>query len=172
MVRAPDSWLKDRGFEFLQARRENFFCRVSSLCWILFRYPFHTRVTAVTHKRFRSFSLKGACGSYRTYTPYICGFEWSDMVDWCIVVWCTENLRRDGSCFTWHQLCNNQMHCQYTTSLDTPIKIKIKSDIKGFRSCMKKQSSGAVWKSKWPSWAFRPNDPYGFCGRKATLNHA
>ena len=35
------------------------------------------------------------------------------------------------------------------------------------------QSSGGVWKSRWPSWAFRPNDrPYGFCGRKATLNHA
>ena len=34
------------------------------------------------------------------------------------------------------------------------------------------QSSGAVWKSRWPSWAFRPNEPYGFCGRKATLNHA
>ena len=34
------------------------------------------------------------------------------------------------------------------------------------------QSSGAVWKSKWPSWAPRPNEPYGFCGRKATLNHA
>ena len=35
-----------------------------------------------------------------------------------------------------------------------------------------RQSSGAVWKSRWPSWAFRPNEPYGFCGRKATLNHA
>ena len=34
------------------------------------------------------------------------------------------------------------------------------------------QSSGAVWKSRWPSWAFRPNEPYGFCGRKATLNRA
>ena len=34
------------------------------------------------------------------------------------------------------------------------------------------QSSGAVWKSRWPSWAPRPNEPYGFCGRKATLNHA
>ena len=29
-----------------------------------------------------------------------------------------------------------------------------------------------MWKSRWPSWAFRPNEPYGFCGRKATLNHA
>jgi len=34
------------------------------------------------------------------------------------------------------------------------------------------QSSGTVWKSRWPSWAFCPNEPYGFCGRKATLNHA
>ena len=31
------------------------------------------------------------------------------------------------------------------------------------------QSWGAVWKSRW-SWAPRPNEPYGFCGRKATLN--
>ena len=30
------------------------------------------------------------------------------------------------------------------------------------------ESSGAVRKSRWPSWAFRPNEPYGFCGRKAT----
>ena len=22
----------------------------------------------------------------------------------------------------------------------------------------------------WPSWAFRPKESYGFCGRKATLN--
>ena len=29
------------------------------------------------------------------------------------------------------------------------------------------QSSGAVWKSRWPSWAPRPNEPYGFWGRKA-----
>ena len=34
------------------------------------------------------------------------------------------------------------------------------------------QSSGAVGKSRWPSWAFRPNAPYGLCERKATLNHA
>ena len=34
------------------------------------------------------------------------------------------------------------------------------------------QSSGAMWKPRWTSWASRPNEPYGFCGRKATLNHA
>ena len=34
-------------------------------------------------------------------------------------------------------------------------------------------SSGAVWDwSRWPSWAVRPNEPYGFRGRKELLNHA
>ena len=33
-------------------------------------------------------------------------------------------------------------------------------------------SSGTVWESRWPSWAVHPNEPYGFCGRKAILNHA
>ena len=33
-------------------------------------------------------------------------------------------------------------------------------------------SSGAVWKSRWPSWAVRPNEPYGFRGRKELLNRA
>ena len=28
-----------------------------------------------------------------------------------------------------------------------------------------------MWKSRWPSWVPRPNEPCGFCGRKATLNH-
>ena len=32
------------------------------------------------------------------------------------------------------------------------------------------QSSGAVWKSRWPPWAPVPNSPYGLCGREATLN--
>ena len=32
-------------------------------------------------------------------------------------------------------------------------------------------SSGDVL-SRWLSWAPRPNEPYGFCGSKATLNHA
>ena len=35
-----------------------------------------------------------------------------------------------------------------------------------------RHSSGAVWESRCPSWAVRPNEPYGFRGRKAILNHA
>ena len=34
------------------------FSRVSSLCWLIFRYPFHPRVIAVAHKRPRSFCQK------------------------------------------------------------------------------------------------------------------
>ena len=35
-----------------------FFSRVDFLCWLLFRYPFHPRVTSVARKRSRSFCQK------------------------------------------------------------------------------------------------------------------
>ena len=35
-----------------------------------------------------------------------------------------------------------------------------------------KHSSGAVWESRWTSWAVRPNEPSGFRGRKDLLHHA
>ena len=35
-----------------------------------------------------------------------------------------------------------------------------------------RHSSGAVWESRWLSWAVRHNEPSGFRGRKAILNHA
>ena len=66
VVKVPDSWLKGCRFESLQERlfiQENaavrvFFSRVNFLCWLLFRYPFHPRVTAVAHKRSWSFCPK------------------------------------------------------------------------------------------------------------------
>ena len=36
-------------------------------------------------------------------------------VTWYMVVWCTQNLRRDGCSFMWHQPCQ---HCKYTTLVD------------------------------------------------------
>ena len=45
-------------------------------------------------------------------------------VTWCIVVWCTQNLRRDGSSFMWHQPCQR---CKYTTSVDFQKRRAIKS---------------------------------------------
>ena len=42
----------------------------------------------------------------------------------------------------------------------------------GWREERRRHSSGAVWESRWPSWAVRPNEPSDFRGRKAILNHA
>ena len=36
-------------------------------------------------------------------------------VTWCMVVWCTHNMLRDGSSFKCHQPCQR---CKYTTSVD------------------------------------------------------
>ena len=41
-----------------RSSRRIFFSRVDFLCWLLFQYPFHPRVTAVAHKRSRSFCQK------------------------------------------------------------------------------------------------------------------
>ena len=46
------------------------------------------------------------------------------------------------------------------------------SNISDLRSQEANHNSGAVWESRWPSWAVRPNEPSGFRGHKATLNHA
>ena len=64
VVRAPDSWLKGRGFESLLERRENFFSRVDFLCWLLFLCPFHPRVTTVARKKSRSFCQKVQVAGY------------------------------------------------------------------------------------------------------------
>ena len=57
VVRAPDSWLKGSGFESLQEWRDNFLLQ-GRLSVLLFQYPFHPCVTAVAHKRSRSFCQK------------------------------------------------------------------------------------------------------------------
>ena len=45
-----------------------------------------------------------------------------------------------------------------------------------FKTCApgppRPHSSGAVWESRWTSWAVRPNEPSGFRGRKELLNRA
>ena len=60
-----------------------FFSRVSFLCWLLFQYVFHPRVTAVACKSSQSSCQK--CMWQVTATPYICGFAWSDTVHGCMV---------------------------------------------------------------------------------------
>ena len=81
------------------------FSGVNFLCWLLFRYSFQPYVTAVTRKRSRSFCQK--C-RWRVITKHTC-FDWSVIVNWCMVEWCSQNLHRKGSSFTWHQPCNNEI---------------------------------------------------------------
>ena len=64
-----------------------FSSRVNFLCWLLFRYPFHPRVTAVARKGPRSFCQKRRwqVTAKQAYTLRIHGFAWSDMVHGCKV---------------------------------------------------------------------------------------
>ena len=110
VVRASDSWSKGRRFESQQGRRENFLRRQGQLFVLtLISVSVHPCVTAVTHKKSRH-SAKSAGGrlQLKTHTRYACGFDWSDTVNLRMVVWCTQNVRRNGSSCMWHQPCNNQ----------------------------------------------------------------
>ena len=81
-----------------------FFSRVNFLCWLLFWYLFHPRVTAAAGKRPWLVILPKSAGGrlqLNTHTPYICGFAWSDMVHGCMVY--TENAEMAAvSCGTSH----------------------------------------------------------------------
>ena len=88
---------------------------VNFLCCLLFRYPFHSRVTAVARK-YSGHSAKSASGRLQlnTHAPYVCGFAWSDLWygTWLYGV---HRTRRDGSSFMWRQPCQR---CKYTTLVD------------------------------------------------------
>ena len=112
VVRAPDSWSKGRGFEPRQERRENFLHQ-GPLSVMTLRYPFHPRVTAVARKRSRSFRQKcrWQVPAKHTYT-YLCVFEWSDIVNRCMVVW------SNGVHRTRAVQQPKTERCQYTTNVD------------------------------------------------------
>ena len=84
-----------------------FFSRVNFLSWLLFRYPFHPRVTAVARKRSKvqrwQVTAKYAC----TLHMWLC-MKWHGA--WLRGV---HRTRRDGSSFMWHQPCQC---CKYTAS--------------------------------------------------------
>ena len=54
--------------------------------------------------------------------------------------------------------------------------IRVSCTAKLYRYKLKRKepghSSGAVWESRWTSWAVRPNEPSGFRGRKELFNRA
>ena len=79
----------------------------------------HTHTHAVARKRSQSFCQK--CRWWlqlNTHTPYLCDFEWSDTVTWCMVEWCTQNLRRNGSISHGTSRATTTERYQYTTSMD------------------------------------------------------
>ena len=90
--------------------------RMNFLCWLLFQYPFHPPCYCSSTWRSRSFCQKcrwQVTAKYAyTLRMWLCT-KWH--VTWCMVVWCTQNLRQDGSSFMWHHLCQR---CKYTTSVD------------------------------------------------------
>ena len=100
-----------------------FFSRVDFLCWLLVRYPFHPLVTTIARKRSRSFCQKcrwQVTAKTRIHLTYVALHE----VTWSMVVWCTQDLRRDGCSFMWHQSCQRR---KYTTSVDIKKKTRYKA---------------------------------------------
>ena len=93
-----------------------FFYRVNFLCWLLFRYPFHPRVTAVARKRPRSSCQKCRWQVTAKHTYTLC--MWLCMKWHGAWLYGVHRTRRDwlsGSRFLWHQPCQR---CKYTTSVD------------------------------------------------------
>ena len=145
------------------------FSRVNFLCWLLFRYPFHPRVTVVARERSRSFRRKcrrqvtdkHAC----TLRMWLC-MKCRGMAHGCMVS--TERAETAAVSLTWHQPRNNQTALQ-VHYFGGCSKMRYKQLVTHVES---HHSSGAVWESRWLSWVVRPNEPSDFRGRKAILNHA
>ena len=90
-----------------------FFSRVNFLCWLLFQYPFHPRVTTVAHKRSRSFcqNCRWQVTAKHAYTlcMWLC-MKWHGA--WLYGVHRTCAKMAAVSCGTSHQ------RCKYTTLVD------------------------------------------------------
>ena len=113
VVRVPDSWLKGCGFKSLQQEQENFLLQGRLSVLTLISVSVHPHVTAVARKTSWSFCQK--CRWQVTAKHAYTLRMWLYIVTWCMVIWCTLNMRRDGSCLMCHQPCER---CKYTTSVD------------------------------------------------------
>ena len=98
-----------------------FFSRVNCLCWLLFRYAFHPRVTTVARKKNRSFCQK--C-TWQVTAKHACTLRmWLCMKWHGAWLYGVHRTRWDGNSFMRHQPCQR---CKYTTSVDIQ-KCAIKS---------------------------------------------
>ena len=114
VVRAPDSWSKGRGFKSLLEWWENFLLQgqlsVLTLISVSVPPPCYRSSTQKSPVILPKVQVAGYSET-RIHLTYVTLHE----VTWCIVVWCTQKLRWDGSSFMWHQPCQR---CEYTTSVD------------------------------------------------------
>ena len=67
----------------------------------------------------------------------------------------------------WKLNTKTESETESTVSVIVSVLIKVLNSM--MLDC---HSSGAVWESRWTSWAVRPNKPSGFRGRKDLLNSA
>ena len=97
--------------------RRIFFSRVNFLCWLLFRYPFQPRITAVAHKRSRSFCQKcrWQVTAKHAYTlgTWLC-MKWHGAWLYGVHRACAETAA--VTCGTSHLTA--KQCCKYTTSVD------------------------------------------------------
>ena len=89
-----------------------FFSRVDFLCWLLFRYPFHPRVTTVARKRPWPFCQKRRWQVTAKHAYTLC--MWLCMKWHGAWLYGVHRTCQDGSSFLWHQPCQR---CKYTTSV-------------------------------------------------------
>ena len=140
VVRTPDSWLKGCRFESLQEQQEIFLLQGQLLCWLLFRYPFHPRVTAVACKR--SWALYPKCRWQVTAKHAYTLRRWLCMK--CHDAWLygVHRTRQHGSSIMWHQPCQR---CKYTTSVDIQ-KTLYKKAIHSCRITCERSESAREWR--------------------------
>ncbi len=114
VVRASDFNRKVAGSNPCWSGGRIFFSRVNFLCWLLFRYPFHPRVTTVARKRPRSSCQKRRwqVTAKHTYTlrMWLC-MKWHGA--WLYGV---HRMRRD-----WLSLAADSCGTSHASALSTPL---------------------------------------------------
>ena len=96
-----------------------FFSRVNFMCELLFRYPFHPRVTAAVRKRFLSFCRKCRWQVAAKHSCTLCIWLCMTKRDvWCMVVRCTQNAPRRQQFHVAKITITTKQPCKYTTSVD------------------------------------------------------
>ena len=116
--------------------------RVKFLCWLVFRYPLHPRVTAVARHKIPVILPKVQVAGYRYWDTYTLPM-WIWMKWHCNLVhgWMVSELALKRQHFTWHQPCNTQRN-----AISTPLPwILIIRAIKGYSHSFRITCQCAQW---------------------------